>query len=77
MLHHIGIYVFMFSFVWKIHVCVLHTGIYVRTVAKFPNNHMTFMLIYFFILQVKELRKNKAKQLGHCYSPGECQRPAK
>lgn len=66
MLHHIGIYVFMFSFVWKTHVCVLHTGIYVRTVVKSPNNHMIFMLIYFFILQVKELRKSKAKQLGHC-----------
>lgn len=47
-------------------VCVLHTGIYVRTVVKSPNNHMIFMLIYFFILQVKELRKSKAKQLGHC-----------
>lgn len=52
MLHHIGthiyIFIFMFSFVWKTHMCVFHIGIYVRTVVKSPNSRMTFMLIFFY-----------------------------
>lgn len=41
----------MFRFVWQTHMCVLHIGIYVRTVDK------SIYVNIFFILQVQELKK--------------------